>query len=376
MSGKTLFIVSGLLSLWLSGCVTDGGVGQTAPLSVREGAHSADPAQAAEALFNKGLALREHNQDEDVIATCEELTRRFGRDASPFVRQEALEYAGDLRKRAADKLQKQTPPPSAGAETAPVEDDPSEDRVQAAVTLYSQGYFLRQNDQPDAAIAVYEALDQRFGKDDDPEVRTWVAGALFSKGWILKELRRYQDAIATYEALDRRFAKDDHQKIRSDVLEALVRKGELLYELRRFKDADAVFEEIYQRFGKSDNPEVRYWAAEALIRKGHILSRNDQSDAAIAAYETVYQRFGTDDSPEVRGMAAEVLFEKGGILYERGQYQEAIAAHEALARRLAKDASPRLRQWAANALEYADYLRKRAADDPRRQTPPPTVEQP
>ncbi|MDR1889835.1 MAG: tetratricopeptide repeat protein, partial [Zoogloeaceae bacterium] len=159
----------------------------------------------------------------------------------------------------------QTDPPSTSAEIVPVEDDPSEDRAQAAEALFYKGRELGSNlCQFEAASAVLEEVARRFGKDDNLRARRWAAEALLKKGEILHDCGQFEAAIAALEEVARRFGKDDSPEIRVEAAVALIGKGGLLSERGQFNEAIAAWEELDRRFGKDDSPEIRELAAMAL----------------------------------------------------------------------------------------------------------------
>ena len=87
------------------------------------------------------------------------------------------------------------------------------------------------------AIAVYDALDARFGSDSEPAMRARVARALFDKGVQLGALGHGEVEIAVYDALDARFGGDGDPAIIELVAKGLVRRGNLTFDLGERLDA-------------------------------------------------------------------------------------------------------------------------------------------
>jgi TolA-binding protein len=83
-------------------------------------------------------------------------------------------------------------------------------------------------EKSDDAIAVYNAIDIRFGQDDSRGVREQVVSALFHKGRILGELGKSAEAIAIYDAVAQRFGQDVSLGTRKKVALALEHRSILL----------------------------------------------------------------------------------------------------------------------------------------------------
>lgn len=138
------------------------------------------------------------------------------------------------------------------------------DNEEFAKVLFGKGLSLGKLDKFEEAIAVYEQIDQRYGKDDTPAMRDLVAIALFNKGVRLGALSKSEEAINVYDQIDQRYGKDDSPAIRKQVVKALVNKGFRLGAMGKHEDAIAVYEQIDQRFGKDDAPAMREQVARAL----------------------------------------------------------------------------------------------------------------
>ena len=98
------------------------------------------------------------------------------------------------------------------------DDAPAE---QKAGCLFAEAVTLGQLDKPEQAIAIYDAIDQRFGKDTAAGVREQVTRALVKKGLTLDQLDKSEQAIALYDDIDLRFGKDTAPGVREQVGRAL-----------------------------------------------------------------------------------------------------------------------------------------------------------
>ena len=195
---------------------------------------------------------------------------------------------------------------------------------QSAQYLSAKAGTLSVLNKPEQAIAVYDDIDQRFGKDTAPGVRELVANGLVSKGYRLEVLEKPQQAIAVYDYVDKRFGKDTSTTVREQVASGLVNKGFALSQLNNPEQAIAVYDDIDHRFGKDTGPGVLQQVATALVNKGVVLGKLDKPEQAIAVYDDIDQRFGKNDAPRVRHQVARALAGKSANQITRDKKQWAV----------------------------------------------------
>ena len=115
--------------------------------------------QVAEALGNKGLALRQMGDYAAAVAACDEVLARFGDAPEPTLRE------------------------------------------QVARALVNKGVALDQMGHYAAAVAVCDEVLARFGDASEPALREQVGSALGNKGVALARMGDYAAAISTFERL-------------------------------------------------------------------------------------------------------------------------------------------------------------------------------
>ncbi len=230
-------------------------------------------------------------------------------------------------------------------------------REQVARALCNKGFALGALGRSEEEIALYDQIDQRFGKDEAAGVREKVAGALFNKGITLGALGRSEEAIALYDQVDQRFGKDEAVRIREKVAGALFNEGVTLEALGRSEEAIALYDQVDQRFGKDEAAGVREHVAGALVNKGVTLRALGRTEEAISLYDQVDQRFGKDEAAGVRALAARALFNKGVALGELGRSEEAIALYDQIDQRFGKDEADGVREQVSSALNGSGFLR-------------------
>jgi tetratricopeptide (TPR) repeat protein len=256
--------------------------------------------QVASALVNKGIRLGQLDRNEDAIAVYDEIDLRYGKDDSP-----------DLR-----------------------------DKVAAA--LVNKGIRLGQLDHFEEEIVVYDLIDLRYGKDDSPALREKVVRALINKGVRLGQLDRNEEEIVVYDLIDLRYGKDDSPDLRDKVAGALVNKGIRFGQLDRNEEEIVVYDEIDLRYGKDDSPDLRERVAGALVNKGIRLGQLERNEEEIVVYDEIDLRYGKDDSPGLRDKVAGALVNKGIRLGQLERNEEAIAVYDEIDLRYGKDDSPAL----------------------------------
>ncbi|MDR1890314.1 MAG: tetratricopeptide repeat protein [Zoogloeaceae bacterium] len=90
-------------------------------------------------------------------------------------------------------------------------------RESHARALINKGVALRELGKPEAAIAAYDQLEERFGKEDSPAMRELVATALINKGAALMKQGKPEAAFAAYDQVEARFGQDESPGMREMV---------------------------------------------------------------------------------------------------------------------------------------------------------------
>ena len=318
--------------------------------------------QIAKAISNKADALERQNNNEAAIAAYDEATRRFSNDESPLV------------------------------------------RYWAAYALHRKAKVLR---EPKAAIAVYDEISRRFGTDDSPAVRYWAVSALIDKAEALREQDELDAAIALYDEAARRLA--DTPEARGIVVDALVHKAEVLKKQGKLDAAIASYDEVvrqlitgtddgvvpgaleilcmekslilweqgkvdavlttwkelarfFEPLGIASEAEIRFEGVKMLIDQAEKqvkqAKNQDELAAAFAAYDKVARHFDNVDYPDVRKLFAAAHEVKadalvdflGNLLEEQDKFEAALAAYDEFARRFGNNNSTEARSQAARAL--------------------------
>ena len=280
--------------------------------------------QAAQELFNRGVALARAGQAEEAFRVYDELLSRF-------------------------------------VEKTEVQEEVAWALLNMGLTLGSVG---RTNDE----IAVYDELLRRFGSavvrpelsglarpdwlkgEQDPSSVSQeratqlgpVAWALFNKGVALGILGRTQEALASYNELLHRFGpptqskktqvggltlpdwlKGDRQvgdqaeeeaEVREPVAWALFNRGVILKSLGHTQEAVAVFDDLLNRFS-----EVKETKLERLTRPGWLTTDSPQDP----------------NRKELRLQVSWTLFNKAVALGTLGRTQDSLATYDDLLRRFA-----------------------------------------
>lgn len=148
-----------------------------------------------------------------------------------------------------------------------------------------------------ALLSFDKALDKALEESISPER---YAGLMFARAVTLKELDQRQEAVEVYDEIDRRFGRNASPVMREQVAGALVNKGAALGQRGLHKDAIIVSDQILQRYGSDDSPAMREHISGALINKGISLGQLGRSEEAIAVYDEIEQRYGSDDNRVLR----------------------------------------------------------------------------
>ena len=133
------------------------------------------------------------------------------------------------------------------------------------------------------AIAVYDALLERFKDSDELALQERVAKALVNKGATLGQLNRSEEAIAVYDALLEQFKDSDELALQEQVAKAQVNKGATLGQLNRSEEAIAVYDALLERFKDNEEAVIQRQVVTALCNKAELVIAGNSKEQAINA---------------------------------------------------------------------------------------------
>ena len=204
--------------------------------------------------------------------------------------------------------------------------------VHLAWTFFLKGLAYDQLGVPEAALAAYDAVSERFGSCDASEIL--FAWTLSKKGDIRKDRGEFEAALAAYDEVVERFGTSDVPEVQECVAVVLVQKGITRAVADNIEAALAEFDKAIECFGTSDAAAIQKWVVRALICRGMAREELGEAEGALAAYDEVVERFGTSDVPEIRVEVARALVYKGVIQADLSSAEEALHTCEELERRL------------------------------------------
>jgi len=93
------------------------------------------------------------------------------------------------------------------------------------MALVNKGVRLGVLGQPEAEIAAYDQVVERFGEATEPALREQVANALYNKGVTLGQLGQPEAEIAAYDQVVERFGEAIEPSLRAYLVSVLETKG-------------------------------------------------------------------------------------------------------------------------------------------------------
>lgn len=223
-------------------------------------------------------------------------------------------------------------------------------KAQIAILLLRKGITQEHIGEDRAAIATFDEMVDRFGNSNATELQEWITKAQVSKGGALERLGNREAAIAIYDEVVEHFGDNKALAIKVEVARALVRKGIAQERLSKNKAAVATFDEMIERFGNNSEQELHEWVAKALVTKGFVLERLGKCEAAVAIYDEAVKHFGDSETPEVEVQIARALVNKGfrqGLLGDSGA---AVGTFDQAVERFGQSDMPELQMQVAIAL--------------------------
>lgn len=208
------------------------------------------------AIYWKGQLMYGGGNINDEIAVYDELDRRYGKDKALPVRLNVIEGLSTKAWRKVQEANSSTKPDYTAAVAIwdeIVKRFGSDTRVEVQAALIGilnekAKTLSRIKESSDSVIAIYDDIDQLYGKAEAPEIRAQVAEALGNKGFHLAWSNRLEKALDVFDAVDRRYGKDKAPAVRIRVAKALNEKGKVLAGQGEQKKAFAVFDEVIKRY--------------------------------------------------------------------------------------------------------------------------------
>ena len=272
-------------------------------------------ARAAKKLFETKITMRDSERsDEDRLAGCEEMERRFGDSEDPAV-QEWI-----------------------------------------AKALVDKGFALVRLNRAQEVLSVWDDVERRFSASNSPVVVEQVVRALVNKTIALRELGRYQDVATACDEVVHLCGVNPTLVLREQAGMALLNKGIAFESLKRPADALVAYDEAV-RYGRMEKtPAFQGILAAALIGKGSALLDLRRFEDALAVSDEVVGRFGASRAPNLQETVAAALVIKGAALSNLQRPEDALAACDEVVRRFATSRVPHLVEAVAVALESKAYV--------------------
>ena len=242
-------------------------------------------AEAARAMFNKGVSLGALNRSAEEIQVYDELVALYkGRTEPQIVEQVAMAMInkgmslGALN-RSAEEIQvydelvalyKERPEPQIAEKVA--------------MAMFNKGVSLGALNRSAEEIQVYDELVALYRERPEPQIVEQVATAMVNKGYRLGALNRSAEAIQVYDELVALYKERPEPQIAEKVAMAMVNKGISLYALNRSAEAIPVYDELVALYKGRTEPQIVEKVARALVNKGKILIGLDRPAEAEAVF--------------------------------------------------------------------------------------------
>jgi len=101
----------------------------------------------------------------------------------------------------------------------------SDNNTSKAISLFSKGFTLGQQNKTEEEIKTYDKVYEEFGTSQNEVIRVQVAMALYNKGVALGQQNKTEEEIKTYDKVYEEFGTSQNEVIRVQVAIALYSKG-------------------------------------------------------------------------------------------------------------------------------------------------------
>ncbi len=202
-----------------------------------------------------------------------------------------------------------------------------------------------------AALAAFDAVDERLCSSAETAVPGMAASASLMKAMLLGQLGRPDEEVDAYDALIARFEGDrDDAHVADVLLRTLSNKAGALRKLGDLRATVHVVEDAERMFDAREAPELRLQLARLLALKGAVLQELGQGDAAFAAYGRIVARHGASQDPPTQEIVANALIGQASVHFENRSFAAAEARCDDVVRRYGHSVVPALRTQVATAL--------------------------
>jgi tetratricopeptide (TPR) repeat protein/predicted transcriptional regulator len=306
--------------------------------------------QVANALVNKGIALRTMGKPDEAVATYDSVVERFGssKNETLLVLVVVALFSKGVALRAMGK-----PDEAVTAYDSVVERFGSSKNefllMLVATALFIKGVTMRAMGKPDEEVAAYDSVVERFGSSDNESFLEKVAGVLCLKGGTLRAMGKPDEAVTAYDSVVERFGASEDERLLEKVATALVNKGITLGAMGKPAEAVTAFDSVVERFGASEDERLLEKVAKALVNKGATLRAMGKPDVAVTAFDSVVERFGDSEDERLLEGVARALVNKGVTLGDMGKPHEEVTAYDSVVERFGASEDERLLELVANA---------------------------
>lgn len=227
---------------------------------------------------------------------------------------------------------------------------------------------LHSQQPPQAALALYADVVQRYRSDTSPALRVMVARSLLMHGSTLLALQRHADAAADFREVQLRHAAEQHDSL---TLREIVAQALLLEALAHPQAPAAALqplERLVQHYSADSHPALRLLVAKALLHQGRLLESTDRFTEAQASYQQLVQHADcaaiTQPSPALPLLVAQALHAQALGLALRKHTGQGLQACHALLQRFADDPAPELQTLVRKAQDLQQMQQALRAEQP------------
>ena len=233
--------------------------------------------------------------------------------------------------------------------------------VKAAEDLIGKADEKVHSGEPEAAIAIFDSIVERFSGRESTRIQELVATALVLKGIVLGGEGRQSEALKTLTLVEERFHTSEIPQIKLLLAESMVNKGFMERKTGKLKEANTTFESVIERYSDSDTPQIQKRVVDALNLKANVQAELDETSAAIETYDKVVERYDSNKETNLIIPTARALVEKGVAFFRQGNYEKAINVFEDVVIRFGTQPDVNIQYWVAIAL-FSKAMTQRQLD--------------
>ena len=275
-------------------------------------------------MVNKGNTLGKLRRSREAVGAYDQVVGTYGGEESPAL---VAQVALALSYKAATLVQTGQLPAVLATFDEIVRRFQNSAIVKVSVVveaMVNKGVVLYQLRRLPEALDIFSTVVAKYAGLDSADVDPHLAKSMLNQGTILSLLNRVPEAFRVFDELVTRFADSDAPDVLVLVARSLLNKSVTLVDQGNYRESKETCEEAVRRFGTSTDACIEPLVAAALVSKGVALTGMEEWMESLRVYDEVVDRFANSEVPSTLEQVTGAIINKGAVLQKLERWEEAL----------------------------------------------------